>query len=241
VANGGTGNGLLYGLIGALSVVVAGGGYYIFKSSQALDPSLEAATAAPAPAAPPQATPRPAAPPPAAPAGPTASQLTQARAAIADARRLAAMGSFSAAEAALQNADRIVPGFGEIAAARSEIAEMRTARGQLGPLLAQMRRALERNDFAGAHRALDQAERIAANAPEVIEARRELRAAERQDGRIAMLVANARAAIARGDYGAADRALDEAERIDARDPSVVDARNQLLEAASRPGRPPGRN
>ena len=246
MANGGTGNGLLYGVIGALCVVVAGGGYYIYKSSEALDPPLEAATAAPTPApappaAPPQAAPRPAAPPPAVPAGPTASQLTQARASIADARRLAATGNFAAAETALQNADRIVPGFGETAAARSEIAEMRTTRGQIGPLLAQMRRAIERNDFAGAHRALDQAERINANAPEVIDARRDLRAAERLDSRIATLVANARAAIARGDYGAADRALDEAERIDARDPSVINTRNQLLEAASRPARPPGRN
>lgn len=251
MANGGTGNGLLYGVIGALCVVVAGGGWYIYKSSMALDPPLEAATAVPAPVPapappPPVAAPRPAAPVvPAAPAGPTASQLTQARASIAEARRLAAAGNFAAAETALQNADKVVPGLGETTTARSEIAEMRTGRDQIGPLLVQMRRAMERNDFAEAHRALDRAERINANAPEVIEARRALRTAERQDNRpdnrIATLVANARAAIARGDYATADRALDEAERLDPRDPSVVNARNQLLEAASRPPRPPGRN
>jgi tetratricopeptide (TPR) repeat protein len=237
----GTGNGLLYGIIGALCVVVAGGGYYIYQDSQAPIPLQEAAKPVPPPAppaAPPRAAPQPAPPP--APVGPSAGQFTQARASIADARRLAATGNFAEAEAALQNADKIVPGFAETAAARREIADMRTVRGQLGPLIARMRRALERGDFAGAHSALAEAERINANAPEVIEARRDLRAAERQDNRISSLVASAKAAIARGDYGAADRALDEAERIDARDPAVINARNQLLEAAARPGRP-GRN
>jgi tetratricopeptide (TPR) repeat protein len=237
VAGRGPGNGLLYGVIGALCVVVAGGGYYIYQNSQNAPAPAQTAQPAP-PAAPPvQAAPRPAP----APAGPSANQLSQARALIIDARRLAAAGNFAEAEAALQNADRIVPGFGETAAARREIAEQRTTHGSIGPLLTQMRRALERNDFAQAHRALDQAIRIDPNAPEVIAAQRELRAAERQgdriDNRIGTLVANARAAIARGDYAAADRALDEAERIDARDPAVINTRNLLLEATNRAGRP----
>lgn len=59
--------------------------------------------------------------------------------------------------------------------------------------------------------------------------------------RIAPLVEAARAAIARRDYSAADRALDEAERIDARDPAVVRTRNELQEAAARPDRRDGRN
>ncbi|MPZ35043.1 MAG: hypothetical protein GEV13_29395 [Rhodospirillales bacterium] len=55
-------------------------------------------------------------------------------------------------------------------------------------------------------------------------------------------IADARRMAARGDfYGAADRALDEAERIDAHDPAVVSTRNQLLEAAARPGRRDERN
>jgi tetratricopeptide (TPR) repeat protein len=245
----GTGNGLLYGVIGALCVVVAGGGLYIYKSSEALisaqeTAAQEAAKPAPAPPAPPvQAAPRPTPPP--APAGPSASQLAQARGMIGDARRLAATGNFGDAETALQNADRIIPGFAETATARREIADMRTARGQGGgqidQAIARMRRAIERGDFAGAHNALDEAQRINANAPEVIAARRDLSAAERQTGRLSTLLATARAAIARHDYGAADRALDEAERIDARDPAVVQTRNELLEAAARPGRPPGRN
>jgi hypothetical protein len=198
----GPGNGLLYALLGALCVVVAGGGYYIYLNSQDL-PSVSQATPPAAPAATPAPAPAPApVPQQAAPAGPSASQLAQARAAIADARRMAARGDFTGAEMALQGADRSVPGLAEIAAARREIADLRTTRG---------------------------------------DGRRD-RADQRQDAtRIATLVDTARAAIARRDYGAADRALDEAERIDARDPTVVRARNELLEASARPGRGDGRN
>jgi len=195
----GPGNGLLYALLGALSVVVVGGGFYIYQNSQE-QPSLAQAPAPPAPAAKPAPAPPPAQQ--AAPAGPSASQLAQARAAITDARRMAARGDFTGAEIALQGADRAVPGLAETAAARREIADLRTTRGD------------DRRD----------------------------RAERRQDAtRIATLVEAARAAIARRDYNAADRALDEAERIDARDPAVVRARNELLEAAARPGRRDDRN
>jgi hypothetical protein len=192
------GNGLLYGLVGALCVVVAGGGFYIYQHSQDTLPSQAAAPPAPAPAAPvAKPAPSPAPAPAAVPSGPSATQLGQARAAITDARRLAARGDFTGAETALQGADQIVPGFAETAAARREIADLRTARGD------------DRRD----------------------------RTDHRQDAnRIATLVETARAAIARRDYGAADRALDEAERIDARNPTVVRTRSELLEAAARPGR-----
>jgi hypothetical protein len=194
----GPGNGVLYALLGALSVVVVGGGFYIYQNSQEPAPVAQALPPAPA------AKPAPAPPPPqqAAPAGPSASQLAQARAAITDARRLAARGDFAGAETALQGADRAAPGLAETAAARREIADLRTTRG---------------------------------------DGRRD-RADRRQDAtRIATLVDAARAAIARRDYSAADRALDEAERIDARDPAVQRARNELLEAAARPGRRDDRN
>jgi hypothetical protein len=196
----GPGNGLLYALLGALSVVVVGGGFYIYQNNQEQPLVAQAPPPAPAPAA----KPAPAPPPPqqAAPAGPSASQLAQARAAITDARRMAARGDFTGAEMALQGADRAVPGFAETAAARREIADLASTRG---------------------------------------DGRRD-RADRRQDAmRIATLVEAARTAIARRDYAAADRALDEAERIDAQDPAVVRARNELQEAAARPGRRDGRN
>lgn len=177
----GPGNGLLYALLGALSVVVAGGGYYIYRNNQDLPSVSHLPPVAPAPQQ-------------AAPEGHSASQIAQARAAIADARRRAARGDFTGAEMALQGADRVVPGFAETASARREIADLASTRG---------------------------------------EARRD-RAERRQDAtRIATLVDAARAAIARRDYAAADRALDEAERIDAGNPAVVRTRNQLLEAAAR--------
>jgi hypothetical protein len=199
----GPGNGLLYALLGALSVVVVGGGFYIYQNSQ--EQPVMAQAPPPAPAATPAPAAKPTPPPPpqqAAPAGPSASQLAQARAAITDARRMAARGDFTGAEMALQGADRAVPGLAETAAARREIADLRTTRG---------------------------------------DGRRD-RVERRQDAtRIATLVDAARAAIARRDYNAADRALDEAERIDAHDPAVQRARNELLEAAARPGRRDERN
>ncbi len=127
----GPGNGLLYVLLGALCLVVVGGGYHVYRTKQDL-PSLPQAAAPPT--APPVATPLPA---PAAPPG-------------GSERR--------------QNATHI-----------------------------------------------------------------------------ASLVEAARAAIARRDYGAADRALDEAERIDAHDPVVVRTRNELEEATARPQAPVGKN
>ena len=239
-------NGLLYAIIGALVVVVAGGGFYLYKMDTAtpLMPSpIEAAKPVPPPPPPPVATPRPTPPPPAAPAGPSAAQINQARSYIADARRFASAGDFTAAETSLQAADTAVPGFAETAAARREIAEMRTARGQLAPLINQARRAIDRGDFVTADRALDEADRLYPNAPEVIDARRDLRAAQRQgaqpgmqDMRVTVLLTAARAAMALGDFASADRALDEAERIDGRDPAVRQLRAELA-AAQRP-RPP---
>ena len=243
-------NGPLYAIIGALVVVIAGGGFYLYKMDKvaALPPPapIEAAKPATPIPPPPVATPRPA-PPPAAPAGPSAAQLSQARSYIADARRFAAAGDFASAEHALQSADMAIPGFAETAAARREIADLRTARGQITPqvsgLLAQARRAMDRSDFAAADRALDEAERLAPNAREVIEARRDLRVAQRQTGpsgtqdmRVTALVATARAAISFGDFPSADRALDEAERIDPRDPAVRQARADLNAAVR--ARPP---
>ena len=109
-------------------------------------------------------------------------------------------------------------------------------------LVADARRAMSRSDFGAADRALAQAERLDPRSAEVIDARRDLGAAQqraqRKDNRIDALVATARAAIAQDDYAAADKALDDAERIDGRDRDVQEARAEL-NAAQRPtGRPP---
>lgn len=112
---------------------------------------------------------------------------------------------------------------------------------QRDQLVLDARRAITRADFAAADRALDQAERIDPRSADVIAARRDLREAQRhaarQDYKVDALVAQARAAIARHDYVQADRLLDQAEDIDARDRDVQQARAELN--AARPNRGPG--
>jgi hypothetical protein len=188
-------NSILYGLVGALSVAVIGGGLYIAKEKGVFAPApavVAAPTPAPAPplrpAAPPPAAPVVAAPqpasPPAVPAGPTTAQAQQ--------------------------------------------------RDQL---LIDARRAITRGDFASADRALDQAERIDPRSSDVIAARRDLKDAQqhanRDDRKVEGLVAQARAAIQRHDYVTADRLLDQAEGIDPRDREVQQARAELNTANPR--------
>ena len=122
-------NGTLYGIIGALAVVVVGGGLYIAKDNGAFGPSpttaaLPAPSPAPAPVAPapapapPVATaPRPA-PPPAVPAGPTSAQAEQLRQLVSDARRAITRGDFNGADRALDQAERIDPRSSDVTAAR---------------------------------------------------------------------------------------------------------------------------
>jgi hypothetical protein len=185
------GNGMLYGLVGALGVAVVGGGLYIANDKGAFNntPAPVVATApapAPVPAAtPPAPAPRPPVVTPAAPAGPSAAQVQQ-----------------------------------------------------LSTLVLDARRAITRGDFNSADRALDQAERIDPHSSDVIAARRDLRDAQQhaqrqnnqQERRVEALVAEARAAILRHDYVTADRLLDQAEGIEPRDRQVQQARAELNSA-----------
>ncbi len=105
-------------------------------------------------------------------------------------------------------------------------------------LVSDARMALARGDFSTADSALQQAERIAPQSAAVIAARRDLRGAQ-QRGRessshVDSLVADARAAIARQDYVAASRLLDQAETIDRRDHDVQQARAELNAAQRSP-------
>lgn len=195
--------GVLYGIIGALGVVVVGGGLYIAKQEGIWGAPMTAVVTAPAP------TPTPApAPPPAPPAAmpPVAAAPQPAPPAAA------APSGTSQAEALLAQ-----------------------------QLVVDARRAIMRVDFDSAGRALDQAERLNPGSPDVIGARRELREAKqrasRGDRRVDSLVADARAAIVRQDYPAADKLLDQAERIDRGDRDVQQARAEL-NAAQRPAAAP---
>lgn len=111
---------------------------------------------------------------------------------------------------------------------------------QLQRLVADARRAITRGDYPAADRALDQAESLDSRSPDVTAARRDLQSAQQQAQRIErgvdLLVDRARAAIARHDYAAADRLLDQAESIDARDRDVQQARAELDKARQPPDR-----
>jgi uncharacterized protein HemY len=107
-------------------------------------------------------------------------------------------------------------------------------------LVADARRAITRGDFAAADRALDQAQALDPHSPDVTAARGALKDAQRQAQRVErgvdLLVDRARAAIARGDYPAADKLLDQAESLDARDRDVQQARAALEKAQQAPDR-----
>jgi len=107
-------------------------------------------------------------------------------------------------------------------------------------LVADARRAIMRGDLDSAGHAVDQAERLNPESPDVIGARRELREAKqrasRDDRRVDSLVAQVRAAISHHDYGAADRLLDQAENTDRHDRGVQQVRAEL-NAAQRPPAP----
>jgi hypothetical protein len=245
--------GVLYAVIGGLGVAVVGGGLYIAKQSGAFDASTIATVTAPStvpvpapsPApAPPPAPSQAAAPKPAPAPPPPAAQVNQVQVLVTDARRAITRGDFAAADRALIQAERLDPKSADVIAARRDLreTEQRAARGdqhRIDALVTQAREAIARHDFAAADRLLDQAEQIDLRDHTVRQARAELANARQQGNlenqRIDTLVAKARAAISRHDYATADRLLDQAENIDARDRDVQQARAELT-AAQRPRR-----
>ena len=235
-------NGTLYGIIGALGVVAIGGGLYIAKQEGAFGPETTTALTEPAPAPsapvlPPVPAPKPptatAPPPPPAATGGAAAQAEQVHVLVLDARRAIARGEFNNADRALDQAEQIDPRSPEMLAARRDLREAQQQAGRtdrrIDVLVSDARAAMARHDYAAADRLLDQAERLDSRDPTVLRARDELNAqqANRDNRRVDTLVAQARAAIGRHDYAAADRLLDQAENIDARDRDVLQARTEL--------------
>ena len=237
-------NGALYGIIGALGAVVVAGGLYIAKQNGAFDSSTISTMTAPAtvPVPPPAPAPAPApqttAPKPApVPPPPPTAQLNQLQLLVADARRAITRGDFAAADRALVQAERIDPRSAEVSAARRDLrdAERQANRGdrRIDGLVAEARAAIARHDYVAADRLLGQAEQIDARDRDVLQARSELntaRQAGRDNSRVDTLVAEARGAIARHDFAAADRLLVQAEQIDARDRAIQQARAELANA-----------
>jgi hypothetical protein len=161
----------------------------------------------------------------------------EARRLITEARRFAQAGDFSHAEAMLQEADKQAPGFAETAQARAEIANLRTARGQRyrdrQQFEAAIDQALATNRLFEAERLLaDYAQRYGQDPDYRLRANRlaELRNGAPNQARITEArahIASARQAMARNDFGEADRHLDLADRAAPGFPEIAQARADL--------------
>jgi len=215
-----------YVAVGAAALVVVVGAVLLLQRGMA--PPTE-------PAAAPTATATPKTPPPADEQPPaTVAQNDQLLALVGEARRLAADGKFEQADAALAKADKVYAGWPGTEKARGEIAQLRTPEGQLKTQLERARLAIEHDDRAVAEKALAEAERLNAQAPQIAELRQALHEAEQKEehrgNRITGLLSKMREDIARGDFAAADSDLNAAERIDVQDPTIRDARRELARA-----------
>jgi hypothetical protein len=153
---------------------------------------------------------------------------------VAQARRLADGGKFAEANAKLDEADKVVPGLSETAEARRKIAQLATPEGQFARQIARARTAAGNDDYAAAEKELADAERLKPGAPEIAELRQQIQAARQKEARrssqVAALLATMRESIARKDIAGADRAFNEAARIDVLDPALDEARTELAQA-----------
>jgi hypothetical protein len=215
-----------YGAIAAGIVAVAVGALYLLGRGEAPPSATTAAAPATATAKPSAAADEPVIP--------SSTQSDQLVSLIGEARRLATAGKFDEAEAVLQKADKVIAHWSETEKARNEIAQLRTPGGQLKTQLDRARFAIEHDDKAAAEKALDEAERLNAQAPQIAELRQALQQAEQKDthrgDRVTELLTKMREEIARGDLAAADGDLNAAERINLQDPAIREARRELARA-----------
>ena len=215
-----------YGVIGAVCVAIAGAAAFYFLDAPAKPATPRTASTS--------ARARPVQLPTPELATPTPAQSDKVVRLVGDARRSAAAGDFAGADAALTQADGVLPGLPETAKARAEIAELRTPEGQLAMQLQRARLAVEHDDKETAEKALAEAERLSPQAPQIAELRQTLKTLQdkkqRRSNRIAELLTTMREAIARRDLAAAGGALNEAERLDVQDPAIRRARTELARA-----------
>ncbi len=221
-----------YGALAVAILLLAAGVIAFSHSNQRPGTNPDTATARRSAQAAPTAPPQVSADEP----SPTISALRRDEAVtlIGEARRQAAAGSFSEAEASLQKAQKIAPGLPEIEQARRDIAQLRSPEGSFADLMQRAQLAIDHDDAAAADAALTEAARLKPAAPEIAALRSALQQAQdkkaRREARIAEALARMREAVARRDFAAADRALNEAERIDVQNPSIRRARGELARA-----------
>jgi hypothetical protein len=165
------------------------------------------------------------------------SRQAEARRLIADARRFAQAGDFAHAEAMLQDADKQMPAFAETQQVRAEIAALRTQRGQRyrdrREFAAAIDQALAADRLWEAERMLaDYAQRYSKDDDYLARSRRlaELRGAGPYQARLAEArahIASARQAMARNDFGEADRQLALADQVAPGFPEIAQAHADL--------------
>lgn len=213
-----------FAVIGAVGVVLAGGAFYLFDR-----PAVEAP---PAPAR--QAASLQRSDVTNLDDTPDEALSDRAFHLIGQARRLADRGKFAEAAAKLDEADKVVPGLGETSEARRKIAELATPEGQFAIQFDRARTAVGNDDYAEAEKALAEAERLKPQAPEIAELRQAMQAAQQKEAKrssqVSQLLTAMRSAIARKDIAGADRAFNEAARIDVLDPALDEARVELAHA-----------
>jgi tetratricopeptide (TPR) repeat protein len=216
-----------FAVIGAVAVVVVAGAFYVFDR-----PATETPAAPAAPARQTASVPRADAPDP--DATPDEAVSDRAFHLIGQARRLADRGKFDEANAKLAEADKAVPGLSETGEARRKIAELATPEGRFAIQFDRARTAVGNDDYAEAEKAMAEAERLKPQAPEIAELRQAMQAAQQKEARrssqVTELLTAMRESIARKDIAGADRAFNEAARVDILDPALDEARVELAQA-----------
>jgi tetratricopeptide (TPR) repeat protein len=221
-----------YGAL-AIAVLLLAAGVIAFSRS---NPRLTANPDTTAPPRSAQAQAAPAKPDPDDDLTPTISALRRDEAVdlLGEAHRQAAAGNFAAAEATLQKAKKAAPDLPEVEQARRDIEQLRTPEGGFASQLKRAQLAIDHDDTAAAEAALAEASRLKPDAPEIATLRAALQQSQekstRREARIAQALTRMREAVVRRDFGAADSALNEAERIDIQNPSIRRARGELARA-----------
>jgi uncharacterized protein HemY len=165
---------------------------------------------------------------------PTTLENEQVVQLVGEARRQAQDGKFDEAEASLAKAEKLIKGAPQIAAARDEIARLKTPEGRVAAELVRARLAVEHGDRAAAEKSLAEIEKLKPDAPELAELRQTLAKqqdrADRRDDRVKEHLTAMRAAIARGDFATADSELNAASRVDVTNSELRRARREVEQA-----------
>ncbi|MGE0734485.1 MAG: hypothetical protein AB7G15_08515 [Alphaproteobacteria bacterium] len=173
---------------------------------------------------------------------------------VAAARRAATVGNWGQAEQSLKQAETAAPDLAEVKAARAEIARLKqqddakqdsaakAAAERVQRLVVQARESIGKRDFPAADRAIDEAEKLNANAPDVKAVRAEYARAQaeaaRQDAEARGLSVAIGGAIDRKQFDQAEKLLTDATRRYPNNPAWADLQKRLTQAKATTTPPP---